>query len=81
MRQENHSMKAAYPFYLCLLSLKYSLTSESPPTPSCSAHLKRETSCSAHLKWGTYLIRLKREKAACSRTLLHLQSYPKSNFL
>ena len=58
MRQENHSMKAAYPFYLCLLSLKYSLTSESP-TPSCSAHLKRETSCSAHLKWGTYLIRLK----------------------
>ena len=33
MRQENHSMKAAYPFYLCLLSLKYSLTSESPTHP------------------------------------------------
>ena len=33
MRQENHSMKAAYPFYLCLLSLKYSLTSESPIHP------------------------------------------------
>ena len=49
MRQENHSMKAAYPFYLCLLSLKYSLTSESPTHPFMLCTFEA----------GTYLIRKK----------------------
>ena len=60
MRQENHSMKAAYPFYLCLLSLKYSLTSESPTHPFMLCTLEVGDLMLCTLEVGTYLIRLKR---------------------